>query len=148
MSSGESWKEMRPFTMRTLRDFGFGRASMEMFIRDEVEILTGNMAARIVKGESNFAMKAFFAIPTLHILLSMLIGDRCTSEDTKLVKILEMVDKVFQEFRFFAPNALNYHIGFPKLAKFLSKFSAHIRGDSYIEACKLGQEVMQVAYLS
>jgi len=138
---------MRQFTMRTLREFGFGRGSMEMFIRDEVELLTGNMADRIASGECNFPMRAFFAIPTLNILLSMLIGDRCKTEDTKLIKLLEMADNAFKEFGFFMPNALNYHLSAPKLAKFLSKFSAHIRGDLYKESSEEGQQIMRVFYL-
>jgi len=146
-SSGECWKEMRQFTMRALRDFGFGRGSMEMFIRDEVEILTHNMTARIVSGECNFPMRAFFAIPTLNILLSMLIGDRCKTEDTKLIKFLKITDSGFKEFGFVMLNALNYHIAAPKLAKFLSKFSSHIRGDMYKEVHIQGQQIMRVVYL-
>ena len=33
---GRKWKEQRRFTIATLRDFGFGKATMEDMINDEV----------------------------------------------------------------------------------------------------------------
>ena len=35
-SGGPYWKELRRFMLRNLRDFGFGKASMESMIQDEV----------------------------------------------------------------------------------------------------------------
>jgi len=145
-SNGECWKEMRQFSIRTLRYFGMGRGIMEIPIRDEVEILTDKMIAKIAKGES-FAMRSFFAMPTLNILLNLLIGYRCKTEDSKFIKLLESVDSGFKEFAFIRPNALNYHLLSPKVAKFLSKFSSHIRGDSFKEGHELGQEIMRVPSL-
>ena len=36
-SSGKVWQEQRRFTLRNLRDFGFGKVSMEGLIQEEVE---------------------------------------------------------------------------------------------------------------
>jgi hypothetical protein len=36
-SDGPFWVEQRRFTLRSLRDFGFGKHSMEGFIMEEVE---------------------------------------------------------------------------------------------------------------
>ena len=38
-SSGSLWKEHRTFAHSTLRDFGFGRLSMEGRITREIEVL-------------------------------------------------------------------------------------------------------------
>ena len=38
-STGKEWQEQRRFTMRQLRDLGFGKSSMEDAINDEVEKL-------------------------------------------------------------------------------------------------------------
>ena len=35
-SGGQYWKEMRRFMLRNLKDFGFGKASMESMIQDEM----------------------------------------------------------------------------------------------------------------
>merc|ERR1719309_447487 len=37
MSAGKTWTEQRRFTLRTLRDFGFGKQGMEELIKEEVE---------------------------------------------------------------------------------------------------------------
>lgn len=36
-SDGPFWVEQRRFTLRHLRDFGFGKSSMEEFIMEEIE---------------------------------------------------------------------------------------------------------------
>jgi len=38
-SQGESWEQLRRFTLRQLRDFGFGKSSMESMIMDEVNVI-------------------------------------------------------------------------------------------------------------
>lgn len=35
-ADGASWAEQRRFVLKTLRDFGFGKGSMESLIKDEV----------------------------------------------------------------------------------------------------------------
>ena len=35
-SGGQYWREQRRFMLRNLKDFGFGKASMENLIQDEV----------------------------------------------------------------------------------------------------------------
>ena len=36
-ANGQEWQEQRRFTLRNLRDFGFGKVSMEGLIQEEVE---------------------------------------------------------------------------------------------------------------
>ena len=36
-ANGQEWQEQRRFTLRNLRDFGFGKVSMESLIQEEVE---------------------------------------------------------------------------------------------------------------
>ena len=38
-SQGSYWKETRRFLLRNLRDFGFGKSSMEELLQDEVQKL-------------------------------------------------------------------------------------------------------------
>ncbi len=44
---GQHWREQRRFMLTTLRDFGFGKSSMEDMINEEVEIFTGHLAEQM-----------------------------------------------------------------------------------------------------
>ncbi len=45
MSNGKHWKEQRRFLLKNLKDFGFGRASMESLIQDEMTKLCSKLAS-------------------------------------------------------------------------------------------------------
>ena len=40
ISEGRTWVEQRRFSLRTLRDYGFGKSSMEETIKEEVQLFT------------------------------------------------------------------------------------------------------------
>ncbi len=44
-TSGQYWREQRRFLLRNLKDFGFGRASMESLIQDEMAKLCSKLAS-------------------------------------------------------------------------------------------------------
>ena len=43
-TSGQYWREQRRFLLRNLKDFGFGKASMESIIQDEMAKLCSKLA--------------------------------------------------------------------------------------------------------
>ena len=43
-TSGQYWREQRRFLLRNLKDFGFGKASMESIIQDEMVKLCSMLA--------------------------------------------------------------------------------------------------------
>ena len=44
-ASGPKWREARRFVLRHLRDFGFGKSSMESLIQDEMVKLCSKLAS-------------------------------------------------------------------------------------------------------
>ena len=48
--AGEEWAEQRKFSMRHLRDFGFGRKSMEESLNAEVDRLCQNFRKKMKNG--------------------------------------------------------------------------------------------------
>ena len=44
-TSGQYWTEQRRFLLKNLKDFGFGRASMESMIQDEMAKLCSKLAS-------------------------------------------------------------------------------------------------------
>lgn len=43
ISNGERWRQLRRFTLSTLRDFGMGRKGMEQWIQEESKHLTDHI---------------------------------------------------------------------------------------------------------
>jgi methyl farnesoate epoxidase/farnesoate epoxidase len=55
-SNGKGWKEQRRFTLRNLRDFGFGKSSLESLVLDELkELVTEIRPEGLGKHEPNVA---------------------------------------------------------------------------------------------
>jgi len=91
---GDVWKEMRRFTIRTLRDFGFGKQkSMESTLVEEVTELTERLDKKLEGRENEpVCMRQFFTISILNILWSMIAGFRFDHDDEKLKELLYLSD--------------------------------------------------------
>lgn len=92
-TQGKFWTEQRRFTLRALRDFGFGKASMEDTIMDEVEKLCDQL--KPFEGKSlNLQRKVNVSV--LNGLWGMLVGEKLSLQDPRLIKIVELFDKVLR----------------------------------------------------
>jgi hypothetical protein len=43
-SEGRNWQDLRRFALHKLRDFGFGKSSIEVLVQDEIKELMSNLA--------------------------------------------------------------------------------------------------------
>lgn len=87
---GESWKEMRRFTITTLRDFGMGRRSIEEKISEECGFLIKEIESYKGKPFDNLIhMNAAVA----NIITSILLGHRLEYDDPKFLRLLHLINE-------------------------------------------------------
>merc|ERR1712212_90334 len=116
MSEGRIWVEQRRFALRTLRDFGFGKSSMEEMIKEEVDLFTEEI--RKSEGEPfDFINK--FNLPILNALWNVTVGQRFDYNDPKLTSIIERLTKWFKRQ---AHPASFLVLVYPRLFKLFPKF--------------------------
>ena len=91
-SRGRTWMEQRRFTLRVLRDFGFGKSSMEDSILDEVDKLCEEIS-KFNDKELDIGLKMNISI--LNSLWSILTGERLPLNDPKLQDIVKKFNDFF-----------------------------------------------------
>jgi methyl farnesoate epoxidase/farnesoate epoxidase len=125
MISGDVWKEMRRFSIRTLRDFGFGKQkSMESSIQEELGVLTECLLQEMAAGDGIVKMKQFFTVFVLNNLWSMITGVRFSHEDAKLRDLLVLIDKEIKSNAIGSVGGPMYlYSAFPILGKIMPPFS-------------------------
>ena len=72
-SNGKEWQELRRFTLKNLRDYGFGKISMESSILEEVEKCK-EMLSNEVGRTTQLSLKLNIAI--LNALWKLLTGEK------------------------------------------------------------------------
>ncbi|XP_046400219.1 methyl farnesoate epoxidase-like [Ischnura elegans] len=94
-TDGEEWKEQRRFSLRHLRDLGFGTRSMELMLREEaIEMATrlADMGRRA--GPAGLDVHKAYTIPVLNSLWVMTAGERHPHDDEKLLKFTGLVNQI------------------------------------------------------
>ena len=108
MSEGEEWQRYRRFALRTLKDFGFGRAGCESIIQDEANILCKQMRAN-TKNDHMF-ISTLFSVPVVNVLWQMVLSKRFdTEKDPFIVDWINKMNCLATGNRFF--SILNAQIG-------------------------------------
>merc|ERR1711936_328007 len=93
MSEGKIWADQRRFTLRTLRDFGFGKVGMEEMVLDEVNLFKALINSK--KAEPiDFTNQ--FNLPILNALWRITVGDRFDYDNPKLISIIERLTDMFK----------------------------------------------------
>jgi len=85
-SEGRVWVDQRRFSLRTLRDFGFGRKGMEPMIMDEVQELLDWIGKQ---GGKPVELHGRINLVVVNALWAILTGTRYDHDDPKLLKIIE-----------------------------------------------------------
>ena len=116
-STGEEWKDQRRFALRSLKDLGFGKVTMEDAINDEVEKLIEVLKKK--EGQA-VGLNLQMNISIVNALWAILVGEKLDLDDPKLLKVVKTLD----EFARFddPPNYLLMQIGPWAVKKFSSHF--------------------------
>merc|ERR1712133_109038 len=94
-TNGLHWAVQRRFALKTLKDFGFGKKSLESAINIEIDEVI--QCFKSCKGE-DFLLKHDFNIPIINILWQLIAGYRFTKEKEHEhgLKIVNSVNESFQ----------------------------------------------------
>ena len=95
MSEGEAWKQQRRFSLRTLRDFGFGKQGLEELIMDEVKMFKHLLDTEVGQ-PIDIATK--LNLPILNALWKVTVGERFDYDDPRLLDICQRLTETFKVF--------------------------------------------------
>ncbi|XP_004696623.1 cytochrome P450 2K6-like [Echinops telfairi] len=87
-SHGENWKNMRRFSLTTLRNFGMGKRVIEEKIIEECQHLIQNFKSQ--KGKP-FEIKTVLNASVANVIVSVLLGKRFDYQDTQFLRLLTLI---------------------------------------------------------
>ncbi|XP_072248013.1 cytochrome P450 2B4-like [Leuresthes tenuis] len=91
ISNGDRWRQLRRFTLTTLRDFGMGRKGMEEWIQEESKHLRSRIST--YKGEP-FDPTLLLTRTISNVICCLVFGQRFTYEDKQFLRLLSNIGKV------------------------------------------------------
>ncbi|XP_061856732.1 cytochrome P450 2H1-like isoform X2 [Colius striatus] len=89
-SNGETWKQLRRFTLTTLRDFGMGKKGIEERIQEEAQFLVERIRNT---QEQPFNPSNFLIHAVSNIICSIVFGDRFDYEDKKFLTLIDLLEE-------------------------------------------------------
>ncbi|CAL1571054.1 unnamed protein product [Knipowitschia caucasica] len=113
ISNGERWRQLRHFTLSTLRDFGMGRKGMEQWIQEESKHLVDRI--KTMNGEA-FDPTYFLSCSVSNIICCLVFGQRFSYDDQHFLKLLQHISQILKSMS--SPWAVLYNI-FPGLMEWL-----------------------------
>ncbi|XP_070685957.1 cytochrome P450 2G1-like [Pempheris klunzingeri] len=93
VSNGERWRQLRRFTLTTLRDFGMGRKGMEEWIQEESTHLVARINCTKAKP---FDPTILLSHTVSNVICCMVFGERFGYEDKQFLHLLNILTEILQ----------------------------------------------------
>lgn len=94
---GDFFREQRRFTLRNLRDFGFGKTSSEQMIHEEIHDLISSIELSVKsQAEGIVDFENIFNMSMINILWAIVGGERFSHQDIRLKHLLGIVELFFR----------------------------------------------------
>nr|XP_017206602.1 cytochrome P450 2G1-like [Danio rerio] len=113
ISNGERWRQLRRFTLTTLRDFGMGRKRMEQWIQEESRYLLKSFEETKSKPVDPLF---FMSRAVSNVICSLVFGQRFDYEDKNFLQLLQIISNLMRFAS--SPWGQLYNI-FPKVMEIL-----------------------------
>lgn len=91
LSEGQAWTEQRRFALRTLRDFGFGKKSMESLMQEDVTELIENFKENQAKP---MVPNRKFGTAVFKSLWNIIAGERFSYGDPRFQTVMDGISSV------------------------------------------------------
>ena len=96
-SDGRLWQEQRRFTLRHLRDLGFGKTSIEDQMMDEISELIDEMKHTAKSDPDGIVdFKDLFTVSVINILWAIIGGKRFNRDDEDFKRLLYHIGVLFK----------------------------------------------------
>ena len=112
-TKGKFWQEQRRFTLKSLKDLGFGRNKLDYIIHEEVNILIEDLISR--SGTGDVLMGDIFNFPIVNILWQIVASKRYDPNLPESKSMMRDVGIVFHE----GISMINFFIHSPFLRSFI-----------------------------
>ncbi|NXP25609.1 CP2DH protein, partial [Scytalopus superciliaris] len=101
---GHVWKELRKFTLSTLRNFGMGKKSLEERVVEEAGFLCS-----AIKSEEGRSFNIHFPVnnAVCNVICTIVFGERFNYSDEEFKKLLHLFENSLTEETGFFPQLLN-----------------------------------------